>query len=249
MTLRPSSISPSSRMRRWKSVGSLLSLTALTAIVLAACGGGDNSSSASASGVHVKHRPMVHGPSKHVLHHPGSPASSVPRPAPTTTTTFLPAGISPPVASGLATCSTSSLSIVMAMSTAASNGQAGVLSFKNTSKKPCELTGYPVVTGITSSGTKQSAASKAAGNVGGYLGNPNSLPVVQLNHGQSVSSVVQANPSSCSGSYNTLDVSPPGSSQTVQISANIADAGDNLPSCDFQVSPVVPGVTLFYPNS
>jgi hypothetical protein len=81
------------------------------------------------------------------------------------------------------------------------------------------------------------------------LGNPNSLPVIQLNHGQSVSSVVQANPSSCSTAFNTLNVAPPGSNQSVQLSAAIQNAGDNLPTCDFMVSPVVPGVSLFYPGS
>jgi Protein of unknown function (DUF4232) len=247
MTLRPSSGSSSSRMRPGEPVGYVGFLVLLIGIVLAACGGGSTSSTSTHAD--TRHRVLPRGPSHHVVHRRGVTPSSVPKPAPTTTTTIMPAGISPPVKSGLTACPTSSLSIQVATSTAASNGQAAVISFMNTTKKPCQLTGYPAVTGVTASGATQAATSKLAGYVGGYLGNPNSLPVIQLDRGQSVSSVVQANPSSCASAFNTLRVAPPGSSQSVQISAAIQDAGDNLPTCDFMVSPVVPGVSLFYPAS
>jgi hypothetical protein len=246
MIPRPSSGSSLSKIRPGKPVGYVGFLVLLTGIVLAACGGGTSSTSTRAD---TRHRVLPRGPSNHVVRRHGVTPSSVPAAAPTTSTTITPAGISPPVKSGLTACPTSSLAIQMTISTAASNGQAGVISFMNTSKKPCQLTGYPSVTGVTASGATQAASSKPAGNVAGYLGNPNSLPVIQLDHGQSVSSVVQANPSSCSTAFNTLNVAPPGSHQSVQLSAAIQDAGDNLPTCDFMVSPVVPGVSLFYPAS
>lgn len=120
---------------------------------------------------------------------------------------------------------------------------AVVVLFENDSSGTCDLSGYPAVSGVGSSGA---AVGKATPSPGGYLGGlpvgDTKLPVVRLRPGASASAMVEGtdNPQGSATSCPTLsglEVTPPGGGVPVRLPAAPGDCNG------LEVHPVVPGDT------
>ena len=101
---------------------------------------------------------------------------------------------------------------------------------------PCHLTGWPAVTGLSAAGTATPLRHAQSTMFGAwhYVAPP---PVVTLQPGNSAYAVVAADDqparanTRCPAPYVRLQVSPPGDSQSVTISAWLPGAGSFLPAC------------------
>ena len=170
--------------------------------------------------------------------------------AATTTSTLEagPQGVSPPTETGLQPCLTNQLWIHPTGGSDAAMSIGLHITFTNTSSGACTLTGYPIVQLVAPSGKVAGSPTQLAN--GGYLpngfsGNPDQLPVIQLDTGQSASALLQGNeegnPSRCA-TFDWLRIGAPKSSEMVTISAAVPDEGTNLPGCgDPILGPLIPG--------
>ena len=118
-----------------------------------------------------------------------------------------------------------------------SGGQAGgYLKFTNGSRTVCRMSGWPVVIALTATGgaTRLRHAQSTMFGAWHYTSPP---PVITLRPGDSAYAVIAAddNPAggntSCPAPYVRLQVSPPGDSGNVTISAWLPGAGSYLPAC------------------
>jgi len=141
-----------------------------------------------------------------------------------------------PTPASIDACVTSQLKISI-IDTGALAGQAGgYLKFTNVSHTLCHMSSWPVVTGLTATGTATRLRSLQSTMFGAwhYTTPP---PVVALRPGDSAYAIVAADDHPAGGSthcpapYVRLRVSPPGDSGSVTISARLPGADSYLPSC------------------
>jgi hypothetical protein len=170
----------------------------------------------------------------------------------------------PPVAASTATASTASSPIcataalrIRLTHTGALGGQAGgYLTFTNTGNAGCRLTGWPAVHGLTATGQGPEFGPARSTMFGAWQYRA-PRPVVLIQPGQSAYAVVvgddhpAGSATSCPAPYRRLSVTPPGSTQSVAISAWLAGAASYLPTCASiqsaptdQVSVIVPLASL-----
>ena len=133
-------------------------------------------------------------------------------------------------------CVTSQLKISI-INTGALAGQAGgYLKFTNGSRTLCRMSGWPVVIGLTATGraTRLRHVQSTMFGAWHYTSPP---PVITLRPGDSAYAVVAADDqpaggnTRCPAPYVRLQVSPPGDSGNVTISAWLPGAGSYLPAC------------------
>lgn len=141
-------------------------------------------------------------------------------------------------------CETPSLQISLINSAAALGSIGGYLSFVNTGGQACELSGWPKIVGEPrASQVSEDRQVRAVLNFPPVTG----VPTVILNPGSAAVAAFSAgdNPgpdqTSCPPPYRSLNVTPPGNQQSVQLSAWIPYANAFLPSCTpIEVTMVVP---------
>jgi hypothetical protein len=161
------------------------------------------------------------------------PASSSPSPS-------RPGSSTPPA--DLPICQTSQLAITTTNSGAA-GGMVGVyLRFINRGNRACSLHGWPTVTGVTASG----ATTTARNDPVGYLPFPDTpIQTVSLMPGDDAFAALSGGDNSgsaaaCPPSYHTFRVTPPGSTQSVVLSAfNIGLNHDFTACVGLVASPIV----------
>ncbi len=154
------------------------------------------------------------------------------------------------------TCNTAALRIRLTH-TGALGGQAGgYLTFTNAGSAACRLTGWPVVHGLRAAG-QGPEFGHARSTMFGAWHYQAPMPVVLIQPGQSAYAVVvgddhpAGSATSCPAPYRRLSVTPPGSMQSVTISAWLPGATSYLPTCASiqsastdQVSVIVPLASL-----
>jgi hypothetical protein len=135
-----------------------------------------------------------------------------------------------------AACVTSELKISLTNTGALAGQAGGYLKFTNDGGTPCRMSGWPVVTGLTASGQATRLRHLPSSMFGAwrYTAPP---PVVTLQPGDSAYAIVAADDkpaggsSNCPAPYVRLQVSPPGDSGHVTISAWLPGAVSYLPAC------------------
>jgi hypothetical protein len=154
------------------------------------------------------------------------------------------------------TCDAAALRIRLTH-TGALGGQAGgYLTFTNTGSAACRLTGWPAVHGLTAAGQGPEFGHARSTMFGAWRYQA-PMPVVLIQPGQSAYAVVvgddhpAGSATSCPAPYRRLTVTPPGSMQSVTISAWLPGATSYLPTCASiqsastdQVSVIVPLASL-----
>jgi hypothetical protein len=144
--------------------------------------------------------------------------------------------LSPSPSSAVGACVTSELKISLTATGALAGQAGGYLKFTNDSGTPCRLSGWPVVTGLTAAGQATRLEHMQSSMFGAwhYTAPP---PVVTLQPGDSAYAIVAAddkpagNNSRCPAPYVRLQVSAPGDSGKVTISAWLPGAVSYLPAC------------------
>jgi hypothetical protein len=139
-----------------------------------------------------------------------------------------------PASSGA--CATSQLKISISNTGALAGQAGGYLQFTNDSGTLCRMSGWPVVIGVTATGSATRLRRLQLTMFGAwhYAAPP---PVVTLRPGDSAYAVVAADDhpaganTRCPAPYVRLRVSPPGDSGNVTISAWLAGASSYLPAC------------------
>jgi Protein of unknown function (DUF4232) len=143
---------------------------------------------------------------------------------------------SPGSSSAAGACVTSELKISLTATGALAGQAGGYLKFTNDSGTPCRMSGWPVVIGLTAAGQSTRLEHKQASMFGAwhYTAPP---PVVTLQPGDSAYAIVAADDkpagtnSHCPAPYVRLQVSAPGDSGKVTISAWLPGAVSYLPAC------------------
>ena len=141
-----------------------------------------------------------------------------------------------PSPASISACVASQLKIGITNTGALAGQAGGYLKFTNESRTPCHLTGWPAVIGLSAAGTATPLRHAQSTMFGAwhYAAPP---PVVTLQPGNSAYAVVAADDqparanTRCPAPYVRLQVSPPGDSQSVTISAWLPGAGSFLPAC------------------
>jgi Protein of unknown function (DUF4232) len=143
---------------------------------------------------------------------------------------------SSPSPGSIESCAASQLKVGISNSGALAGQAGGYLRFTNDSHTPCRMTGWPVATGLSATGTATLLRHAQSTMFGAwhYTAPP---PVVTLQPGDSAYAVVVADDqpaggqSRCPAPYVRLRVSPPGGSGSTVISAWLPGAGSYLPAC------------------
>jgi Domain of unknown function (DUF4232) len=143
---------------------------------------------------------------------------------------------SPGSPSAAGACVTSELKISLTATGALAGQAGGYLKFTNDSGTPCRMSGWPVVIGLTAAGKAARLEHLQSSMFGAwhYTAPP---PVVTLRPGNSAYAIVAADDkpaggnSSCPAPYVRLQVSPPGDSEKMTISAWLPGAVSYLPAC------------------
>lgn len=133
-------------------------------------------------------------------------------------------------------CVTSRLEISLTDTGALAGQAGGYLKFTNDGSTPCRVSGWPAVIGLTADGRAIPLRRVQSTMFGAwhYSAPP---PVVTLQPRDSAYAVVVADDkpagsaTSCPAPYVRLQVTPPGDSQHVTISAWLPGAGSYLPAC------------------
>jgi hypothetical protein len=175
---------------------------------------------------------------------PAGPAASSPSTAPASASPSSSAPSPTPAVTGSAArCRTGDLQVTLTHSGAAGGIVGGFIGFKNTTTAPCRLSGWPTVIAATSTGTTATAKHLVTTMFGPSITAPQQ---VTLGPGGLAEAVFTAseNAGPCgSGSlptYRTMQVTPPGDTRPVTISAWLAAVDTYLPACGgLSVSPVV----------
>jgi hypothetical protein len=142
---------------------------------------------------------------------------------------------SPAAAASGRTCGTGQLAVTLT-NTGELGGQAGgYLQFTNNASAPCQLTGFPVVSGLTAGGQATTLKDAQSTMYGAWIA-PSPLPVLTIAPGGSVYAVVAATDhpvgsGSCGPPYTQLRVTAPGTASPVVVSGWLPGAGTYLPSC------------------
>lgn len=173
-----------------------------------------------------------------------SPAPSASSISSAVATTAEPTESPTPTASVAAAACASADLVITALDSGGGLGTVGGwLRFQNVGSEPCTLTGWPQVVGVTAGGARTTAGHAIA-----LLDSPvlSSTPVVVIAPGESAFAAYAGgdNPtgsaSSCPPPYHTLDVTAPGTTKSVSVSAYNAWLGQDLPSCvGIEVTPVM----------
>ena len=164
-----------------------------------------------------------------------APASDTTGSAPATAVTVTATVTTTPP--GPASCTNAQLGVTSSPPPAgdAAGHEGVVLLFRNQGSADCSLTGYPGVAGLDSSGHQvQQATRTLTGMLGGC--SCTAAPTLTLHPGDTVSAVVEATPNGggpCTA-FASLLVTPPNTTASTPIAAG-------LPSCGFDVHPVVTG--------
>lgn len=166
-----------------------------------------------------------------------APAS---KPGPVTTSTNLTPPRSSSTSAGMSACAASQLAISEG-DLLAGLGHSGVaIRFRNTSSRPCAITGYPQVAGVEPNGQSTRARHTPSGYAGGLSHIGEAPPVVTLAPGESVSSEVEGSDvpggPSCPALSGLL-VTAPGTDLSVRLAVAPGDCSG------LEVHPVVPGAT------
>jgi len=133
-------------------------------------------------------------------------------------------------------CVTSQLKISLTNTTALAGQAGGYLRFTNDSGTACSMSGWPAVTGLTATGQATRLRQMQTSMFGAWHYTAPS-PVVTLQPGDSAYAIVAADDkpagsyAHCPAPYVRLQVSAPGDSGNVTISAWLPGAVSYLPAC------------------
>jgi Protein of unknown function (DUF4232) len=144
--------------------------------------------------------------------------------------------LSPSSSAAVGACVTSQLKISLTATGALAGQAGGYLKFTNDSGTQCRMSGWPVVIGLTATGkaTRLEHLQSSMFGAWHYTAPP---PVITLQPGDSAYAIVAADDkpagssSRCPAPYLRLQVSPPGDSGHVTISAWLPGAVSYLPAC------------------
>jgi hypothetical protein len=156
-----------------------------------------------------------------------------------------PTGASGPAANSGAVpaCQTAQLKIAMGPTGAQAGMSGGDLDFTNTSSSACQLVGWPQLVGVTASGTTATAVQVHSTQFGPFNGT--TVSAVRLSAGATAAVVFIVSANNCADTYQTLQVTPPGNTQSVTVSAWLPQIKTYLPACtSIDVSPLVVASTL-----
>ncbi len=136
----------------------------------------------------------------------------------------------------IGSCVTAQLKISITDTGALAGQAGGYLKFTNDSRTVCRMSGWPVVIALTATGraTRLQHVQSTMFGAWHYTAPP---PVVTLWPGDSAYAVVAADDNAAGGNthcpapYVRLQVSPPGDSGNVTLSAWLPGAGSYLPAC------------------
>ncbi len=136
----------------------------------------------------------------------------------------------------IGSCVTAQLKISITDTGALAGQAGGYLKFTNDSRTVCRMSGWPVVIALTATGraTRLQHVQSTMFGAWHYTAPP---PVVTLWPGDSAYAVVAADDNAAGGNthcpapYVRLQVSPPGDSENVTISAWLPGAVSYLPAC------------------
>ncbi len=121
-------------------------------------------------------------------------------------------------------------------------GHGGVtLTFTNRSGATCRISGYPGVALLDASGHKiADAARTPSGYLGGLASSSDPPPILELRQGDTASAMVEAVSQGNGGApcpaASALEVTPPGETHSVRVTAGLS-------GCSPEVHPVVPGTS------
>ena len=151
-------------------------------------------------------------------------------------------------------CRASQLTVKLGHSEAAGGTAGANIEFVNRSTHICVVHGWPKLKAETATGSSALArdfpaadfAGFASGGIGGRVG----VPRVVIGPGRRADAIFAAadGPGSrpCGQPYRTLRVTPPGTTQSVALSAWIPYLGQFLPSCSqIRLSPALPSADLY----
>jgi hypothetical protein len=173
--------------------------------------------------------------------HLGFSGQAIPRQRPGTQRP-LPAG-----SASIRTCRTSQLKITTVRSGAGLGQAWAYIGLTNRSQAACELEGWPTLVAITKTG-KASTAHNVSPS--GFPATTAKIPapIVKLAPGKRADvafSAAEGAATRCPPSYRRLQVTPPGNTKSVLLSAWVQYLGAYLPDCStIWVSPVVPPTYL-----
>jgi hypothetical protein len=151
-------------------------------------------------------------------------------------------------------CRTSQLTIRMGHSQAGGGTAGADIEFINRSKHVCDLRGWPTLTAEIAARSSALAhdwpaadfAGFAAGGISARVGVPTVILVPNRRADAVFAAADGPGIRPCGRPYRTLHVTPPGSTESVAISAWIWYLGRFLPSCSqIRLSPVLPSTDLY----
>jgi Protein of unknown function (DUF4232) len=141
------------------------------------------------------------------------------------------------------TCTTAQLNVSVARWFVGTGHTGGYIAFKNRSRTPCRLSGWPSLAGVTAAGAATVAQHVRSSWYGPYV---KGVPVLTLRRGQvaeaafSGSDIPPNGQPTCSPAFRHLRVTPPGTSRGLLLSAWFPPLGRYLPGCrGLEVSMVV----------
>jgi Protein of unknown function (DUF4232) len=212
-------VRPEADSRRWHRQRSVFVAVAAVGLAVGAC----SSTPAGTAGTSAP-RPAASGKAT-------SPAASKAAAAPAASTDSVP------------TCRTQDLKIAIGPTGAEAGMSGGDLDFTNTGSSACQLVGWPQLVGITASGATTSAVQVHSTQFGPFNGG--TVSAVRLNAGASAAVVFIVGANSCTDTYRTLRVTPPGNTESKVVSAWLATIKTYLPACAaIDISPLVPASEL-----
>jgi hypothetical protein len=151
-----------------------------------------------------------------------------------------------------ARCRTGQLSIRTGHSFAGLGTAGAVISFTNRSHRPCRLTGWPHVVGVTASGSRVALWPVAAAGTIGLTVRVTGTPVIALAPGQHADAVFSgadgpAAGTACRPRLRWLRVAAPSGGRAVRISAWIGWLARDMPTCGpIRLSPLLPARDLYH---
>jgi hypothetical protein len=181
----------------------------------------------------------------------GSPASATGHPTSATgaSASATPSSSSPPAVS-LHACGAARLAITLTGTDAVDGQAGGYLTFTNDGGSTCLISGWPTVTGVTSTGTATALVHTTSSIFAAWKAT-SPPPVIHLAPGQSAYAIVAGadhpagNVTSCLAPYVRLRVSPPGST----ASTTLAFPVPYLPRCPSITGATVDGFSYLLPRS
>jgi hypothetical protein len=222
----------SHRVMRHATVGAAGAIAALAVLLTAGCSSAaTGTGSGSAAGSSSVVTPSGSGPAS--SDSAGAPTDTGAGSSAPTTASSTPAP--PPVAPAGCTAAELTVSSIPPPAGGAAGHEGLVLLFTNHSTSACTLTGYPGAAGLNAAGSQILQATRTlSGMIGGC--SCTHPPVLTLNPSSTVSAVIEGNiggPGPCNAIHSLL-VTPPNTTMSTPIA-------ESVPSCGFQIHPVVTG--------